>query len=293
MSRTPPPIPPYPHSAPGPIGPNKWEPRGSAGFTIGDSFSAGWAALKANYWRLLGAMLLVGVTSIATSFVLQLLPVIGAVLDQIASLFLAPFAVSLVYTNVRAVRGENPNALLFFSDAWPRYWGLVGVTVLTWLIMVGVMLPFALIAVLAGVLGASGGGALTIFLVIAFVLLVAIPLLLYLQARLSFAGVLYMDAPPGRLGVIDSITLSWRRTAPFAWALVGLHLLLAIIVLGSFLLLFLPAIFLGFPILLACIAAAYTQIFPKSCAGLCPNCGYDCRSSPPGTCPECGTLLPA
>lgn len=287
MSQAPPP--PLPPNLPGPVRPPRYEP-GAGTFAIGDAFAVGWAALKANYGVLLGSTLLCLIVYLAGSIIGGIIPVIGS----FVGFFLAPLWVSMAYVYVLTVRGKPIEVTMFFPLLKEPYWSLVVIQLLVGLIGMVVMIPVAGLIVLFAVLGANAGGAAAVALFTAAGLfgVAAFIAMLYVQVRIGYAGLLFMDAPTGSLEIIESISLSWNRTKPYAMPLVGLALLLALISLGSLLLLVVGVLLIGIPLSMAVTAAAYDMICPPKYAGMCPVCNYDCRNSPPGRCPECGAALP-
>ncbi|GJQ28231.1 MAG: hypothetical protein HBSAPP03_01150 [Phycisphaerae bacterium] len=285
-----PPLPPMPPSMPGPIRLPRYEP-GAGTFSIGDAFSVGWATLKDNYGVLLGASILCMLVYFGGSIIGGLVPIVGS----FVGIFLAPLWVSLTFVFVRAVRGHQVAASEFFPLLKVPYWSLVVIQLLVGVLGMVVALPMIIVIVILAIAGgAAGGGAASGALIAVAVLCVIVTMIamMYIQARLGFSGLLFMDAPPGTLEIIESVKLSWKRTRDFAWPLVGLAILLALISLGTFVLLVVPLFLLGIPLALAATAAAYDMICPQAYSGTCPVCGYDCRNSPPGTCPECGAALP-
>lgn len=290
-----PPLP--PHSPQVPFAPLPRYTPGVGTFTISDAFSVGWPTLKDNYGVLLGSSLLCILVYWGGSILGGLVPLLGT----FVGFFLAPLWVSLSHVFVRAVRGHTVTATEFFEHLKVPYWSLVVIQLLIWAIGLAVMLPMIIIVVLllvgggfaAGAGGGGGGaGAVLLFVIAGFVLLATIVGMAYIQARIGYAGLLFMDAPPGSLEIVESVKLSWTRTKEFAWPLVGMSLLLGLIAFGCILALFFPLFLFAIPLSLAVTAAAYDMICPPKYSGSCPVCGYDCRNSPPGTCPECGAALP-
>ncbi len=284
-----PPLPPIPPLNPGPLDVLRYEP-GVGTFSIGDAFSIGWATLKDNYGVLLGSMALCYLVYFGGFIVGMFIPLVGSFVGA----FLAPLMVSLAYVYVRAVRGHQVRAAEFFDHLKVPYWSLVVIQLLVGLIALAVALPAIIVIVVLIVTGGMSGGAggavlIVIGVVVAFACMIGV---LYVQSRLNFAGLLFLDAPPGSLEIVESLKLSWTRTKEFAWPLVGLALLLSLVSFGCALLLVIPVFLVAMPLTLAATAAAYDMICPPKYSGLCPVCAYDCRNSPPGTCPECGAALP-
>ncbi|CAG1003334.1 hypothetical protein PHYC_03058 [Phycisphaerales bacterium] len=295
MSELPPPIPAIPALpatpplTPGRIGGRQYEPGPAGEFRIGDAFSLGWTAMTAQYGVLLGALVVCGLISIAGYVLASFIPLVGS----FAGFLIAPLGFGLSFTFVRAVRGNSVEVMEFFTHLKNTYWQVVLINLLLTLISFAALLPFGVaIVFLIFVLSASGGASAPVAIAILAVLGIACVLgSLYFQARLAFAPLLYLDAPPGSLEIMEALKLSWRRTADAAWPLVGLAILLVIVNVATLLLLVVGAILLGAPLSAAVNAAAYDLICPVGRDGLCPKCGYDCRGTGSAVCPECGDSL--
>lgn len=276
-------IPPLPA---GPVFASRYEPGSSSAFSIGSAISLGWAAMTSQYGPLLAVTVIFLLIQVGASLVGAVIP--GASL--ITGVFLAPLTVSLAYIYVRAVRGSKVEVADLFGHLKVNYWNLVLLQLILVGISIVVLIPVGILIAAALLLGAAVDSVAGVVGAVV-VGVVAVLALAYVGVRLGYGGLLYLDAPPGSLEVIDALRLSWRRTAPYALPLIAMAILLGFIVMASGLLLCVGAILLGMPLALAVNAAAYDLICPTPDSGRCDKCGYDCRAVVTGVCPECGAPL--
>ena len=205
-----------------------------------------------------------------------------------------PISIGAVWVIIRILRGHGDAS---FQDIWTpfkRYgWMLLGI-LLTYVCSIGIAIvagiiggiPGTLIGVLisyaagdpaAGIILGSLVGGL-IFLIIAY----------YLFVRISMMLVLIIDPEAGMPNPVDALVSSWKRTAPCAWSLLGLAIVLTLISTASFFACFLPLLFFGYPLFIAVIAGAYNLLVPTSSKLHCRSCGYTRAPGAKGNCPECG-----
>jgi len=190
--------------------------------TITESYSHGWRQLRRYFLELFLVGLMAFILVIAFSVVLGALQVAlrqnpgGAGLAsllQLAYQYLVgtPLTYGLLFAFLRAARGEVPqvgNLLEAFRRGW---------------------VDSALAALLT-----------TVLTVLGFLLLI-IPGMI-LSVRLSFVPFLVVDE---RLGPVEAVRESWRRSAGYGWTIFGFWLLAIPILLVGFLLLivgFIPAL---------------------------------------------------
>lgn len=251
--------------------------------------------------------LIVGVS--ATAFVLSwILSVITGILDfflvgqdalinplSIASQILigAPLLIGPLYVTARLFRGEPAT----FGDMLVgfRRWGpVVVVALLVQVIIYAVVIPFGVAIAAVGL--TSGGNPVAIAAVAAFGLLM-LGVVIWIAIRLYFATLLCADPFGPRLGIVSSIRTSWSITQGHAWALFVVAVGLGFIAIISFILLIVPFLLYGGPLLMCAGGVAYALVCHQ--AGLtplapyddCPFCKYDLRATNSDTCPECGSTV--
>tara|TARA_R110000782_G_scaffold20398_3_gene55090 strand:- start:18834 stop:19727 length:894 start_codon:yes stop_codon:yes gene_type:complete len=203
-----------------------------------------------------------------------------------------PLLVGALYVAVRVYRNE-PATL---GDLWigfSRWLPVVAVGLLVQLAVYGAMLP---IGVAAGILAGAGGGPATV--AVAVILAIGLLILaIWLSIRLYFATMLCADPAGPNLGVVDSITTSWRITSGHAWTLFVVAVAMGIVAMLSLVLLIVPFFLYGGPVLVCGGAAAYALachkagIIPLAPYDDCPHCGYSMRDAPTDICPECGNVV--
>lgn len=269
--------------------------------TVGNLFSLA-HRLYASRWGLI-----VGVTVVA--FVLSwLLSVVTGLLDMalvgsdalfsplstLSQILIgAPLLVGPLYVTARLFRGE-PAA---FDDLFVgfRRWGpVVVVALLVQILIYAIIIPFGF-AMMAIGLGSGGSPALYAF--IALLALLMFGAVIWVAIRLYFATLLCADPTAPRLGILESIRTSWEITRGHAWPLFVVAVALGILAMISFVLLIVPFLLYGGPILVCAGGVAYALICHRS--GLiplapyddCPYCNYDLRAIESDTCPECGSTV--
>jgi hypothetical protein len=88
---------------------------------------------------------------------------------------------------------------------------------------------------------------------------------------------------------MHALRLSWERTKPFAWTLVGVVLVCWVLAAASILLLGIGLFLVGIPLAYAVSAGVYIRLFPRESGSICRECGYDLLGLHADVCPECGT----
>lgn len=251
----------------------------------GRVLSDGFGLLTRHYGVITG-----GTALLALGYVVgSLVPFVGS----FVGFFLAPFSSAIVYCAIRLDRGQSVDAMAFVREPGSRYWWLVLIGLLLGIVQFAAMIPAIVLAMPVIVMGAANKSPELALAIGSPLILGAVVTAWYFYGRLMFAPLLFMDSPPDRLDFTRAFTLSWERTKSFAWGLVWFQVLLGLIIIGSALVLCVGVILLGLPLAVASMAVAYRAIFPEEYQGLCPRCGYDCRTLPNLPCPECGGVQPA
>jgi hypothetical protein len=266
-------------------------------YSFNNVLEVAWGALKSRYGMLLGLGVLyaaiVIVVSIATNLLDQMLmgtsnPRFKPISGLSNFLVAAPLAVGVVYIGAGAVRGHRVEVKDLFIG-FTRYWVVVGIAFLLWVIMVGLTLVILIPTVLIGGAAGAGGGSGLLILMIPLVIAMVVAMV-YLTVRLWFATIVAVDPLGPQGGVVDSIKLSWEMTRKRSLSLFLLAMFLALVFLISALLLILPAIFFAMPFVIAAWGAAYALTAAEDgitpLDDVCSYCGYP---RPAGqVCPECG-----
>lgn len=276
MSQVPPPI-----VMPGL--PPPYEP-GVGTFDLSTALRRGWELVQAQYGAVLVSVLMLVGIWLGAMLVSAFIPFLGS----FAGVFVAPIAVSVGFSFVLRLRGHALQGTEIFQGLKERYWYLVVIQLLVSLIGMVAAVPLVIGVLIAVGIGAATGSAAVGIVVGVPLLLAGVLVVLYVTARLSLSGLLFMDAPPGSLDLFAAIKMSWARTGPHAWGLLGLYVVIALVNLVCAVLLLVPLILLGIPLQYAASAAAYDMICPAKFSGRCPSCGYDCTSVLGDICPECG-----
>lgn len=286
MTQTPQPppgnVPPVTPGVPGYGRPPRYEPGMCAGFEAGAVFGLGWRTLWSAWPQIAGAVLLAWVVQLVVSFV----PFVGG----IASLFVAPLMAAAQFQAVKVIRGDRTEVGEIFRIFGPNYWPIFLVVLLTNLSMIVAVIP-GVIGVVLFAVGVNAGGFGGTLATGAGVVMLVLGMLvgLYVYGRLMFSVFLMFDAPPGSLEFIDAMKLSWARSTPFAWSILGLLILSSLALVASVLLLGVGLLLVGVPLQAALMAAAYHTLLPRTGGRACTRCGYDLSHLPLGPCPECGT----
>jgi hypothetical protein len=149
--------------------------------------------------------------------------VLPALASSIATLALSGF---VIYVVSEAALGDRVSIGQTWREVRGRLPALIGITLLTGLIFVGVVIAMVLLVVLLVALVGDAGAVLGMLLALA-----ALPLFLWLTARVALgAGAVVLE----RVGPARGIGRSWRLTSGGqAWRVLGI-LLLAGIVAGIF-----------------------------------------------------------
>lgn len=226
--------------------------------------------MASNYGILLGVVVTFVLIQAGIGVVEQVIGAGDAILGGLVSLgvmvFLAaPIQAGLSYFGVKVYRGERVTVGNLFYG-FSRYWEIIGINVLILLILLG--------CVIVGAIGMGVGAALSLVsepvgIVVMIIAGVAcLVLAVGIGVRLSFAVLACLDPLQGSLGVIESMRASWRMAHPIGGRLLLLQILLGLILLGTVLLLIVGVIFLGLPLAIASMGAAYCMAAGRSPSSL-------------------------
>jgi hypothetical protein len=145
---------------------------------------------------------------------------IALILDLIADVALTGLLTAVIG---RGVLGQR----MSIGDAWrvlvPRLWPLVGVTVLTWLILVGMWIPYVVILIV--LIAVHLTWIAVAFGILGFFLMLAAEVTAWVQFSLA-APVVVLE----RLGPVQALRRSWRLVTHSFWRMLGILLLTVIIV---------------------------------------------------------------
>ncbi len=303
----PPPAPPVhvmPEESPAP------DPLHDERYSFGGAFRAGWLAFQRNYGVLLGAVFaLIGIeiaVGIPVGFldigVMMLLEsILGANVqispfEWLSNVFVTgPLLVGLFWVGVRATRGDVPEFDKLF-DGFRRYPSVLVASgfpaVLNMILTVPAAIAFTLSLGTGGTLNSPAVIASGVFL------LVALLAGLYVNVRFFGAGLLVIDDRSPEFSGADALRASWRLTDGRVLSLIGLGIAVYAMLIASAFLLCLPMFFVGMPLAVPIIGAAYSMlghqrgIAPLGPYESCPHCGYDLSQIANGPCPECGNTPP-
>jgi len=232
-------------------------------FSFSAAFEQGSNTFKTRYGALLGAVVVFILVMLGAGIVQAIVNAAFGLGYEHDSMTIPDLLITIFFSNVfgpgiflmavQLHRGESPGMGTLFAG-FSRYWPLVGIGVLLSLIFGAIAIGVAFFAGIGIVASSADGLALGGGLAIA--VLVSLCLILFFMTRLAFVGILCID-PQRQLGVADSFATSWRMTGPIFWPLLGLIIVLSLIFIVSIALLVLPAVFIGAPLFLAVLSAAY------------------------------------
>jgi len=232
-------------------------------FSFSAAFEQGSNTFKTRYGALLGAVVVFILVMLGAGIVQAIVNAAFGLGYEHDSMTIPDLLITIFFSNVfgpgiflmavQLHRGESPGMGTLFAG-FSRYWPLVGIGVLLSLIFGAIAIGVALFAGVGMLTSSADGLALGGGFVIA--VLVGLCLSLFFMTRLAFVGILCID-PQRQLGVADSFATSWRMTGPIFWPLLGLIIVLSLIFIVSAVLLVLPAVFIGAPLFLAVLSAAY------------------------------------
>jgi hypothetical protein len=199
------------------------------------------------------------------------------------------------YVGVKAVRGEPLKAGDIFLG-FTRYWPIVGIGVLNWLIAVACIAPFACVMgiAFASLGAASRSGAASPFGLVAVIIavLAMIVLMLFITTRLMFASLVCLDPRWHQTDVVECLKISWRITRSCWGGIVVVLILTGLLAMASILLLGVGLILLGWPLAICTLGAVYVIVANAFLSVPCSHCGGR-RDDSPDPCPHCGGTEPA
>ena len=232
-------------------------------FSFSAAFEQGSNTFKTRYGALLGAVVVFILVMLGAGIVQAIVNAAFGLGYEHDSMTIPDLLITIFFSNVfgpgiflmavQLHRGESPGMGTLFAG-FSRYWPLVGIGVLLSLIFGAIAIGVAFFAGVGMLTSSADGLALGGGFVIA--VLVGLCLSLFFMTRLAFVGILCID-PQRQLGVADSFATSWRMTGPIFWPLLGLIIVLSLILIVSVALLVLPVVFIGAPLFLAVLSAAY------------------------------------
>ncbi len=276
-------------------------------YTYSGAFSAGWAAFKRRYGLMLGAICTYAAILFAIGFVVGFVDMfiqwgivsalgVGLQLSPaqwVANVFIfGPLAAGLLWLGVHAVRDEAASFDELFGG-FRNYKPVLIASGIPMVINIAVMLPATIAFGLSvGPTGAFNGPTA---IAASIALIVGMIVSVYFNVRLLAAPVLVLDDRAPEFTGTDALRASWRLTEGRVLSLIGLAVTLYLLIAITMMLFCLPMFFLGAPLTVPVIAAAYSMlahergIAPVGEYTLCPMCGYDLSAST-GACPECGNV---
>ena len=238
-------------------------------FSFDAAFKGGYNTFKSRYGSLLAAVVVFILVMVAMAVVSGVLNAAAGIKPEPGQTTWIDLLVSIFFTNVFTIgiallalqlhRGESPGMSTLFAG-FGRYWPLVGIGVLMILIFVAPVLVVLLIGGVSGwILTLSSGSEMAFGPAFFIAAIVGLCLIVFFIVRLSFVALLCVD-PRRRLGVAASFATSWRATGPVFWPLLGLIIVMGLILGLSVVLLVLPVIFVGIPLYIAVLVAAYELV---------------------------------
>ncbi|MBX9736213.1 MAG: hypothetical protein K2X32_04745 [Phycisphaerales bacterium] len=268
-------------------------------YSFQSAFEIGFESFKKHYVTLL----LTSLAYVGASVVGQVIEYgfnylaapLGSILSlAYSALVLMPIVVGSLYVGVRAARGQTPS-VEDLRVVLPRYWRVVLYFLLFYAIALVAVLPFGIVFGIVGTAAISGAGAANFNAVLIVGICFAVIAMLittFLSVRLYVGMFRIVDPALPAIGVIGALKYSWKTTSGVVWlSLLALVVSITLLATLSVCLLVVGVIFLGLPLFIAVIGAAYAMLSKASLPGYCKSCGYSIREIRDGRCPECGTLV--
>lgn len=239
-------------------------------FTFDTALSTAWAAVKLNYGLLLGCTAVVVAIQVGLGVFYTVLNTIDPVVTQIVQgvvvvFFALALGTGVTWFGLQVVRGRKPSISAVFAG-FTKYVPVTGIGLMLYVILGIGSAVVAGVIYGVGLLVHAGMSAPDSWLaelgVEALIFVLAVTVLCFIVGlRCAFAGLICLDPERSEEGVLACLGASWRATGPVYWRLLGFYLFLSLIVVVSFIALCLPLFFLGVPIALTGVGAAYHLIF--------------------------------
>ena len=223
--------------------------------SISDAFSAGWEAVKGQFWPCIGATCLVYLVLMVGNFI----PFIGGIVTLIIQ---GPLIGGLYLFYIKRVRNQEATIGDAFSGFGPRFLNLMLTQVVTSILAGLCMIPGIALLVIGGLVGWRGGrmdfsAGGPLMIVGGLLLVLAIFVLIYLSICWMFAIPLVADK---RMGFWQAMNLSRKVVGKHWWMCFALML-----VGGLFAGLGILAVCVGFlvtiSIFMGMTASLYDKIF--------------------------------
>ena len=242
-------------------------PGGRGLFTLGGAIVGGCDALVAGYGVLVAVAVIVVGVQIALAVGQELVEIVGTTAvgagGQVAAgvmglclsvFFMCPLNAGVMLLGVHAHRGEPLHISEMFAG-FRRYFAVLVIYLLNFLLMVACMLPMLLGMVASALLVERipfiGIALLLVGAVVSLVLAVSV------GVRLSFSFLACLDPRQKGPGPWESMCLSWRLTRPIVWRLALLYVLISLVALSSILMFGIGYVLVGWPLSIAMLGAAY------------------------------------
>ena len=229
-------------------------------FNLSDVLGYGWSVMKANLWFFVG----LGFVFLIITYIPTIIDIMAAQLLSRASLAALNIATTILAFVINIVLGiglikialsfcdeqKPPIGMLF--DAWDCFWRYVGAAILFGLIMFGVFVPCALVAVLL------------VAIRFPWLLLLIIPAGMVIAVRFGIQfGLCYYFVIDKGLGPVQALKASSRTTMGVKWQLLGFGILCGLINLLGVLCL-LVGVFATYPTVLLANALVYRQLLAQT-----------------------------
>lgn len=209
-------------------------------------------------------------------------------------LITAPLGVGPIYMAAKIFRGEPAG----FEDFFIGFQRWLPVVLVSLLIQIAVLTMGAGFGIVTAAVGITSGGGGSVLLMVAIAAILFAVMMLYFGVRIYFATLLIVDPIGPRAGTIESLQISWEITSRNSWTLFWTAIVISVIAGLSFLLLIIPGILYGMPLVYAASGAVYVilthehGIVPLGGYDQCPHCLYNLIDTEGTICPECGNTVP-